>query len=67
MERVFEEAEYVLRNLYRMRDEVSAHPEDFDPDAERRMDEAIARAHAVLRSTGLELKVYGQEHKFKAA
>ncbi len=67
MERVVDEAEYVLRNLCRMRHEVCARPEDFDPDAQERMDEAIARVQAVLLSTRSTLKVYSQEHRAKAA
>lgn len=43
MERVVEEAEYVLAVLYRMRDEVSADPKLFDPDAQEQIDEAIVR------------------------
>ena len=66
MERVVDEAEYVLRNLCRMRDEISAHPQDFDPDAQERMGEAISRVQALLRSTRSKLKVYGEEHKVKA-
>ena len=62
MERVLDEAQYVLQNLSRMRDEVSAHPRDFDPDAQERMDEAISRVQAVLRSARSTL-----EQKVKAA
>ena len=67
MERIVDEAEYVLRNLCRMRDEISAHPQDFDPDAQERMGEAIARVQALLRFTRSKLKIYSQEHKAKAA
>jgi hypothetical protein len=55
MERVLDEAQYVLRNLCRMQDEVSAHPQDFDPDAQAQLAEAIARIQSVLRSTRSEL------------
>jgi hypothetical protein len=64
MQRVVDEAQYVLALLYRMRDEVSANPELFDPGAQERIDEAIARIQAVLRSTRSELVV---EQKVKAA
>ena len=67
MERIVDEAEYVLSNLCRMRDEVSEHPRDFDPDAQERMDEAIARVQAVLRSTQSKSKTCSQEHEAKAA
>ncbi len=64
MQRLVDEGQYVLALLYRMRDEVSANPELFDPDAQERIDEAIARIQAVLRSTRSELVV---EQKVKAA
>jgi hypothetical protein len=67
MERLIDEAQYVLASLYRMRDEVSANPDLFDPAAQERIDEAIARVQAMLRSTRSEVKIYGQEHKAKAA
>ena len=43
MERAMDEAEYVLAALYRMRDEVSANPSLFNPEAQERIDEAIVR------------------------
>jgi hypothetical protein len=43
---------------------VSANPELFDPGAQERIDEAIARIQAVLRSTRSELLV---EQNVKAA
>jgi hypothetical protein len=64
MQRLVDEAQYVLALLYRMRDEVSANPELFDPGAQERIDEAIARIQAVLRSTRSELVV---EQEVKAA
>jgi hypothetical protein len=64
MQRLVDEAQYVLALLYRMRDEVSANPELFDSGAQERIDEAIARIQAVLRSTRPELLV---EQNVKAA
>ena len=64
MQRLVDEAQYVLALLYRMRDEVSANPKLFDPGAQERIDEAIARIQAVLRSTRSELLV---EQNVKAA
>jgi len=67
MERVMDEAEYVLAALYRMRDEVSANPSLFDPDAQQRIDEAIVRMQDVfLPSTRPQLISTGKE-KLKAA
>jgi len=37
MKRQVDEAEYVMRVLYRMRDVVSANPKLFDPDAQERI------------------------------
>jgi hypothetical protein len=64
MERLVDEAQYVLALLYRMRDEVSANPKLFDPGAQERIDEATARIQALLRSTQSELVV---EQEVKAA
>jgi hypothetical protein len=64
MERLVDEARYVLTLLYRMRDEVSANPNLFDPGAHERINEAIARIQAVLRSTRSELMM---EQEVKAA
>ena len=68
MERVADEAQYVLAVLYRMRDEVSADPKLFEPDAQERIDEAIVRMQDVLRSTRTQLMISeGVEQKVKAA
>jgi len=45
-----DEVEYVLTVFYRMRDVVSANPKLFDPDAQARIDEAIAHTQAELRA-----------------
>jgi hypothetical protein len=50
-----DEAEYVLAALGRMRGEVSANPELFDPHAQERIDEAIVRIQDVLRSARSQL------------
>ena len=63
MERL-DETEYVLALLYRMRDQVSANPELFDPGAHERIDEAIARIQLMLPSTRSELMM---EQEVKAA
>ena len=47
MQRVVEEAEYVLAILYRMREEAVAHPDLFEPDAQERIDKAIAIVEGV--------------------
>ncbi len=49
MQSVVEEAEYVLTVLHRMRDEVAVNRGLYDPDARKRIDEAIARAEDLLR------------------
>jgi hypothetical protein len=67
MERVVDEAHYVLTVLYRMRDEIFANPELFDPDAQERIDEAIARIQTGLRSARLELTIGRVEQEVKAA
>jgi len=67
MQRIVDEAEYVLANLYRMRDEVSANPKLFDPDAQERIDEAIARTQDVLRSARSQLMIWSEQQKVKAA
>ena len=68
MERVADEAQYVLAVLYRMRDEVSADPKLFEPDAQERIREAIVRMQDVLRSTRTQLMISeGVEQKVKAA
>ena len=50
MDRLADEAEYVLTILYRMRDEVIANRTWFDPDALERIDEAIARIEGVTQT-----------------
>jgi hypothetical protein len=47
MDRLTNEALYVLENLRRAREEVTAHPELFDPDALERIDKAIAFVQGV--------------------
>ena len=61
MQRQVDEAEYVLTVLYRVRDEVSANPTLFDPDAQERIDEEIARIQAMLLSTRRELMILSVE------
>lgn len=43
MQRVIDEAQYVLGVLHQMKYETSANPDWFDPDASKRINEAIAR------------------------
>ncbi len=50
MQRVIEESEYVLAILYQMREQVAAKPELFDPDAQKRLDEAIAFVEGVKQA-----------------
>lgn len=50
MDRLADEAEYVLAILYRMRDEVIANRAWFDSDALERIDEAIARIEGVAQT-----------------
>jgi hypothetical protein len=50
MQRVVDEAEYVLTILHRMRNEARCKPESYDPDAQKRIGEAIARVEEVLRA-----------------
>jgi hypothetical protein len=52
MDRLADEAEYVLEILYRMRDEVTANRTWFAPDAVERIDEAIARIEGVAKTLG---------------
>ena len=65
MERMVEEAKYVLAVLHRMRDEVATDPKLFDPDAQERIDEAIDRIHHVLREA--RFTTLGVEQEVKAA
>jgi hypothetical protein len=67
MQRVVDEAEYVLAVLHRMRDEVSENPDLFDPDAQRRMEEEIARLEHVVRSARSQLTNRTVEQNVKAA
>ncbi len=67
MQRIVDEAEYVLAALNRMRDEVSADPKLFDPDAQERIDEAIVRIEDVLRSARSQLMTWNAEQEVKAA
>jgi hypothetical protein len=53
MQRVIDEAEYVLRILHRMRNEASANPDLFDPDASKRIDETIIRVEDSLQHAQL--------------
>ena len=48
MDRRTDEGAYVLKNLYRTRQEVIAHPEWFEPDALEQIDEAMAAIEAAL-------------------
>lgn len=56
MQRVLDEAEYVLTVLRRMRGEAFANPELYDPDAQQRIEEAIARVEDVLRNAQLKFR-----------
>jgi len=42
MQRVIDEAEYVLTVLHHMRNEACCNPALYDPDAQERIDQAIA-------------------------
>jgi len=55
VQRVVDEAEYVLTILRRVRSEASANPELYDSDAQRRIDEAIARIEDWLRDAQLKV------------
>ena len=48
MDRRTDEGAYVLKNLYRTRQEVIAHPEWFEPDALEQIDTAMAAIEAAL-------------------
>lgn len=67
VQRVIDEAGYVLAVLYRMRDEVYANPNLFDPDAQERIDKAIARLQGVLRSTRSEMMTGREVQAVKVA
>jgi hypothetical protein len=47
MDRRADEADYLLENLLRMREEVVAHPEWLEPNALERLDKAIASIQEV--------------------
>jgi hypothetical protein len=57
MDRLTNEANYVLENLCRVRQEVSTHPELFEPDAVERIDKAIAAMQEVRAWGQSRLKV----------
>lgn len=65
MQRAVDEAEYVLTILQHMRNEARCNPESYDPDAQKRIDEAIARVEEVLRDA--QPKNYTAEQSPKAA
>jgi hypothetical protein len=67
MQRVVDEAKYVLAILRRTRDQMTSNPSLFDPGAQQRIAEEIARIEDVLRSAQSELMVGSAEQKFKAA
>jgi hypothetical protein len=67
MERVVDEAEYVLAILYRTRAEVSANPNSYAPDALERIDEAIAHVQDVLRSARARMALQRVPPESKAA
>lgn len=67
MQWTVDEAEYVLAVLRQMRDEVSANPESFDPDAQERIDQAIACTQAALWSARSQLAICSVEQEAKAA
>jgi len=55
MERVIDEAQYVLAALYRTHGEVSANPTLFAPDARKKIEEAILQVRETLRVTGSQI------------
>jgi hypothetical protein len=65
MQRVVDEAEYVLTVLNRMRDEVVENRELYDLNAREQIEEAIARVKDVLREA--QVMVCGEEQNRKAA
>jgi len=65
MQRVVDEAAYVLTVLRRMRDEAYTNPHLYEPDAQNRIDEAIARVEDVLRQA--ESMISSAEPSPKAA
>ncbi len=67
MQRVVNEAEYVLTVLCRMREEIAENPDLYDPDAQERMDKEIARIQEVIRSARSELQKWTIQQEVKAA
>ena len=67
MQRVVDEAEYVLTVLRRMREEIAENPDLYDPDAQKRMDEEVARIQGVLKSARSESQNCTVQQKVKAA
>ena len=65
MQRVVDEAEYVLTILHHMRNEARCNPESYDPDAQKRIDEAIARVEEMLRTA--QPKGCGGQQSLRAA
>jgi len=52
--------DYVLENLYRSREEVIAHPEQFEPEALERIDKAVAKQAAKHNA---DLSKMEQQHR----
>ena len=48
---VIDEAEYVLTVLHHMRNQARWNAELYDPDAQQRIEQAIARVEEVIRET----------------
>jgi len=66
MERIIDEAQYVLAALYRTRNEVSTNPTLFAPEALKTIEEAISRVSETLRVTGAQIGLR-PEQESKAA
>jgi hypothetical protein len=62
-EQTVQESEYVLAVLCQMRDKMSANPNLFEPDAQERLAEAIARVDNGLRSIRLMIGSVEQDVK----
>ncbi len=67
MQRVVDEAEYVLTVLRRMREEIAKNPDQYDPDAQEKMEEEIACIQEVLRSARSVLQKWTVQQEVKAA
>ena len=65
MQRVVDEAEYVLTILHHMRNEARRNPESYELNAQTRIDEAIARVEEVLRAA--QPKGCSDQQSLKAA